>query len=140
MLTGRRYFLASLALPLVVPLIVASLAYVTSSELAAGFAVVFMFSLILGGIPYLIFIVGVLLWSRTRSLEAIRKLSYIAPLLFVIVAAVLSPVPLLFGASMREVSAFLALFSLYALLFGYLYVLIVNALYEVFLAKRSAPQ
>lgn len=137
MLTGRSYFLASLALPLVAPLIVASLTYMTSNEVVAGFAAIFMFSLMLGGIPYSVFVAGVLLWSRRQSLSAIRKLSYVAPFLFVIVTAALSPVALIFGIPVREVFAFIALFSLYALVFGYLYVFMVNALYEFVIAKPS---
>lgn len=136
MLTSRRYFLASLALPLVAPLVAASLVFVTASELAAGFAAIFLFSLLIGGVPYLIFVAGVLLWSRGRSDSAIRKLSFIAPLLFVLVTAAISPVALLFGLPLREIPVFIAAFAFYALIFGYLYVFIVNSVYEVFLARH----
>lgn len=136
-LTGRRYFLASLALPVGVPVVVGALAALTSSELMAGFAAIFLFSLVLGGIPYLFFAAGVILWSRKRSLAAIRRLSFIAPLLFVVLICTLSPLALPFGASIHEIAGFLLMFSFYALIFGYLYVFIVNCGYEFFLAKRA---
>jgi hypothetical protein len=136
-MTERRYFQASLALPLVVPLVIGLGTFLTSSELIGGFAAIFIFSLVLGGIPYLVFVAGALLWSRSRPASAIRRLSYVAPLLFVIVTAVLSFMALFFGIPLREIVMFVAVFSVYALVFGYLYVFIVNFLYEVFLAKQS---
>lgn len=136
-LTDRHYFQASLVLPLVVPLVLALTAFLTSSQVIDGFAAVFMFSLMLGGIPYLIFAAGVLIWSRSRPASAIRRLSYFAPVLLVIGTDLLSLMALFFGISPREVLAFVVIFSSYALIFGYLYVFIINFLYEAFFGRQS---
>jgi hypothetical protein len=135
-LTERRYFQASLALPLVVPLFMGLVAFLSPSEVLDGFAAIFLFSLVLGGIPYLLFVVGILIWSRCQSVSAIRRLSYFAPLLYVMATAGLGLIALFFGASIQEVAGFVAIFSVYALLFGYLYVFIVNFVYELCFGKR----
>ena len=137
MLTDRRYFQATLVLPLAVPLIMGAVALLTSSELIDGFSTIFLFSLVLGGIPYLLFAAAILFWSRRQSVSDIRRLSYFAPFLFVLATAGLSLIALFFGTSPQEVTGFVMLFSAYALLFGYLYVFIVNFLYEVLFGRHS---
>ncbi len=137
MLTARRYFQASLALPLVVPSVLGGAAFLTKIEAIDGFAIAFMFSLMLGGIPYLIFAFVVLFWSRHWSVSAIQRLSYLAPVLFVVTTSVLSLVALFFSASLREILWFDALFAFFGLIFGYLYVFIINLLYEVFYGEQS---
>lgn len=112
-------------------------ARLASNEVINGFAAIFLFSLVLGGIPYLLFVAGVLFWSPRQPVEAIRRLSYFAPVLFMLATAVLSLVAVFFGVSLREVGLFVAVFSVYTLLFGYLYVFIVNFLYEILFGKPS---
>lgn len=113
------------------------MAQLTSSEVVDGFAAIFLLSLALGGLPYLFFITAILFWSRNKSVRAIRRLSWFSPVLFVLATAALSLAAIPFGATFREVFLFVIIFSVYALVFGYLYVFVINYLYEIFFGKRS---
>ncbi len=137
MLTERRFLQSSLVLPLAVPLIIGLIGQLTSSEVVDGVAAIFLFSLALGGLPYLLFIAAILFWSRNKPVRAIRRLSYFAPVLFVLATSVLSLAAIPFGVTLREIFMFIVIFAVYSLLFGYLYVFIINYLYEVFFAEHT---
>gem|GEM_PF-6266808 len=113
------------------------MARLTSSEVVDVFAAIFLLSLAFGGLPYLLFVTAILFWSRNKSVRAIRRLSYFSPLLFVLATAALSLAAIPFGIALREIFLFIVIFSVYALLFGYLYVFVINYLYEIFFGKRS---
>ena len=136
-LTERRFLQLSLVLPLAVPLAIGLMARLTSSEVVDVFAAIFLLSLAFGGLPYLLFVTAILFWSRNKSVRAIRRLSYFSPLLFVLATAALSLAAIPFGIALREIFLFIVIFSVYALLFGYLYVFVINYLYEIFFGKRS---
>jgi 4-amino-4-deoxy-L-arabinose transferase-like glycosyltransferase len=112
-------------------------ARLASNDLINGFTAIFLLSLMLGGVPYLLFVAGILFWSRRQPVEAIRRLSYFAPVIFMLATAVLSLVAVFFGVSLREIGLFIAAFAIYTLLFGYLYVFIANFLYEILFDKPS---
>ena len=137
MLTERRFLQLSLVLPLAVPLAIGLMARLTSSEVVDVFAAIFLLSLAFGGLPYLLFVTAILFWSRNKSVRAIRRLSYFAPVLFALATAALRLAAIPFGIALREIFLFVVIFSVYALLFGYLYVFVINYLYEIFFGKRS---
>ncbi len=137
MLSGTCYFQLSLTAPLVVPLFF-FLISVAMNEVFA-LSTVLIISLAIGGGPYAIFAVAVLIWSRNRQPATLRKASYFAPLIFLVWALcfLLSPLLLLTGAEAKEIFGILLIFSAYTLVIGYFYVLLINAVYELFLSHRS---
>ena len=137
LLTERRYLLASLLIPLILPLLLGLAAKLTGNELLTGFAAIFLLSLAFGGIPYLIFGAGVLIWSRDRSTDRVRRISYWSPLLFLLGLSVLDFFFLILGGDLHEFLGFLLLSSVYVLLFGYLYVFLVNFGFEMLFGKES---
>lgn len=98
----------------------------------------FIFSAFFGGVPYFLFIIGIVVWLRHKTANEIKLASWILPVLF-------TPV-LWFGLFLMEVLDPLhknidivsfnwipdLLIGLFALPFGYFYVLLVNGLTYLF--------
>ncbi len=135
MLSGTRYFQISLATPLVIPLLFVAFSAATGN--VSALSAVLLASLVLAGGPYLLFATIVLIWSRNRQAATLRRASYFAPLIFLTFCFTLSPLLLLTGSGVKEVLSVLLLFSAYTLAIGYFYVLIINAIYELFLSHHS---
>jgi hypothetical protein len=140
LLTKRRYLLASLLTPLILPLLLGLAAKMTGNELLSVFAAIFLLSLALGGIPYLIFGVAILIWSRGRSIDEVRRISYWSPLLFLLGLSVLDLFYLMFSGDLHEFLGFLLLSSVYVPLFGYLYVFLVNFGFEMLFGEEPDDQ
>lgn len=100
----------------------------------AGF--ILFFSLILGGVPFILFLIGAFVWMRDKDGEQLRQMTFIAPIIFM---AVLFGCSLVFGI----VGAFIAgdpsyaaggggtglILSIFAFFIGYAYVGAVNLLF-----------
>jgi tetratricopeptide (TPR) repeat protein len=130
MINARRYFLKSFSLPIFSPLLAVLI-------LRPGYSgwqllvLVLWGSLIIGGIPYLLFIVGLLHWARNKDFRAIRRVTYVAPLLFILVfvycVAALIPFQVLTIGEVRVEAYWVQLSCIFILIFGYFYVLLTNA-------------
>lgn len=125
--------MTSLVLPIVIP--VSLIPFGINNAISA----ILIFSLVFGVIPYLVMCVGIIVWARDKNERDMRRLSYFAPLLYIIVlaASLLVLTVLTSGAAFqaKEYLAVLALFSIYAVVVGYIYVLLINLVYELTLSK-----
>src|ERR1051325_4098294 len=77
----RRFFQLSFALPILVPAI---LWLLPTNNIVL---IILRVSILLGGLPYILFIIPVLVWSRNKSGDEIRFFTYFSPLIFGFVLA-----------------------------------------------------
>jgi hypothetical protein len=139
---GINYFRLSLAVPLLVPVLAIALnllsqfvsgsSEVTEATRWTGFLI---FSLLIGGLPYLVFVGAVVLWSRGKTARAIYRLSFVSPLLFAAVFVTLwIPFVLITDASPYAFDVAFTSGGYYAVIslgLGYVYVALVHAAYLV---------
>lgn len=122
-MTQKTYYLFALTMPLWLPLAVFPL---WRSQSFLGLGVYLFCSLIYGGVPYVVFLIGVLVWARNKTGAAIQRTTVFLPVLF----ALWQPIALLIFSilegSSRElnVAPFFLLFALFAFVIGYAYVVI----------------
>ena len=130
---GKRYFQASLFLPLIVPVIV--LLLFEPSFAYGGVVFILIFSLFLGGIPYLLFLIGLFVWMRKKDVHAVQRMTFFAPLLFapmfVFCALAAVPIQYLMIGEVRIEADVVFQCCVVILVLGYAYVLVVNAGYGV---------
>ena len=130
---GKRYFQVSLLLPLIVPLIV--LLFFKPSFAYGGVTMILTFSLYLGGIPYVLFVIGLFFWMRRKDAREIQRMTFISPLLyagfFVLCAVAFVPIQYLLIGDVRIEANVVLLCCVVILVLGYSYVLVVNAGYAV---------
>ncbi len=135
---GKVYFLASLLLPVIVPLSILPIAF--NNLLTA----LLIFSLWFGGVPYLIMSFGVIIWAKNKNETQLRKLSYVLPLLFVLVMVIVYLLFILYvqglDFNMTEFVQIIIAFAGYAVAIGYFYVIVVNIIYELVLSKNEEYQ
>lgn len=128
-MNSKRFFQYSLALPLIPPLLVLPLWFVRDSinenSPLALVPIVIAYSGIVGGIPYFILAVGLLVWMRNKDLPSIKKALLAAPALMLpIFAACLAIYTIVFEKhpSFNEYFLGLIVFSIFIILFGFVYV------------------
>ncbi len=137
-----NYFRLSLAVPLLVPVLAVALTLLNqivsgSSEATeiTRWTAFLVFSLLIGGLPYLVFVAAVVLWSRGKSARAIHRLSFVSPPLFAAVFVTLwVPFVLIADSSPYAFDAALTSASYYAafcLGLGYVYVALIHGAYAV---------
>ena len=130
-MTPRRYYRGSLVLPVLLPILV--LPFFGES----GISAILWLSLGFGGIAYLFYGAGLFYWlGKLTTSKSMRRLTYIAPVLFV-------PVQALFWLGSFYIQKLsnpelvggwegIPAFAVYILILGYSYVAVVNAGYFVF--------
>ena len=141
-MTLQNYYRWALLLPLVVPAVFSLLALVPEPRVpqAVGALLMFLFySLLIGGIPYVLFALGFLVWSRGRDARSVRKAIYVSPLTY---AGVLSACVLGYAAwdgdlTHQGAGGTLILLGSCAFVFGYAYVALAELL-RVWLGARVA--
>src|SRR5688572_10131474 len=90
----KRFFQISMLLPLAFPLAFCGLVYwlwgyrveASGSPLFSAVvyvALIFGYSLYLGGIPYVLFLIGLFIWMRAKTAGEVQRMTYVAPLLFI---------------------------------------------------------
>jgi hypothetical protein len=79
-MTVRDYYLRALFLPLAVPVLATPL--LLMGEAAATVAVMLQYQVLIGGIPYLLFVGAFLLWSRGRPDGQVRRAILLSPFVF----------------------------------------------------------
>jgi hypothetical protein len=130
-----RFYRLSLALPLAVPLLIAPLGFLHARlPLWLVWVLVYTeFSGVIGGVPYLILIVGILYWSRRKSDAQFKRALALSPILMLPLAGVMVALALSGEAWFKPENAlplsdtilmFLGLVP-FILGFGYVYVLLV---------------
>jgi len=132
-----KYYRATLALPLLVGAVVFLLG--RSAVLPAVPDVVW-FSMLLGGMPYLLLAAVMFFWIKGKPEKAIHQVIYASPFIMVVLLAVAVPLflPAIHGARAADrgmVDAF-ARHSIFTLLLGYLYVAAVQSVYLALKAMR----
>ena len=134
---ARLFLKLSMFLPIVVP--IATYLAVASGAVTlkgyGGLLVVVMFSLLIGGIPYLIFLVGFFVWMRGKTADQIRMATWLAPVICTGVFAACAFIVILLQAlssAGTRVDGDIAGYAVFVIAFGYGYVLIVNVGYFLF--------
>ncbi|HEX2091880.1 MAG TPA: hypothetical protein VHG28_05725 [Longimicrobiaceae bacterium] len=129
-MSTRRYYQASLSLPLLVPLAAALVGAVAPERSGvADVASILVFSGIYGGLPYVVLAAGLLRWWRGRGDREIRTSIHLAPLLML----PLQLVPLIAYSMLSGPGAWtrmgqgILFFGGFVLGLGYLYVLVAEA-------------
>ncbi|NOT48022.1 MAG: hypothetical protein HOP17_09795 [Acidobacteria bacterium] len=132
-LREKRFFQIAFFLPLILPLIpLVGLPAVLDFQVNGAMAVIAFFliaSLILGGVPYLFFLIGVFTWMRGKDGQQVRQMTYIAPIIYAGVLIVCCTlVGVVGGIFQREPSALAGgivsgmFLSIFGLVTGYAYV------------------
>jgi len=132
------YYRWSLALPICLPLaVILALAPLTLVQDSVPFPltavlVVFVWSLIMGGVPYLILAGGLWFWMRGKSERGLRRITYLAPLVMIgVYALCLVALSLALGLGpepWESTLGFMALSAVSILGLGYLYVFFIDGL------------
>lgn len=137
---AKRYLQFSFLLPLIVP----SLILLTAKTTFAYGAIIpiLTFSLFLGGLPYLLFIIGLLICTRRKDASAIQRITFIAPLLFIPVfllcVLVFIPIQLLMIGDVTVEANVVVGCCIVILILGYIYVAVVNAGYAILKVLKFA--
>lgn len=122
-MSARSYYRWALALPLLVPALLSPLMLLDPAP--AGVRVVMLFlswSVLIGGVPYVLFAIGFLLWMRGRPNHAVRKGIYMSPLVFAVWLMVCLSLFLAVDGTLGSSSEFVGLFAIFGVVFGYGYV------------------
>jgi len=126
----RRKYQFLLALPFLVPLLLSPLWLLSGENGVGGVILVFFFySLLIGGIPYLILAIAMVWWMRNKEERSIRICLLLSPLLMIACTAVCLAIytfvadaqPTL-RETIEEYLEGMLFVSVFILLFGYLYV------------------
>lgn len=133
----RTYYRWALLLPLLVPALASAL-----QSLLPGFASVVAYllfmSVLIGGVPYLLFAAGFLLWMRGASDARVRRGILLAPLTYTVVMLVCLTLFLLITGTFANSADSLGTFVWFALVFGYGYVALAE-LGRALLRPGTAP-
>ena len=134
--TTKRFFCFALTSPLWLPLLFSPLVYFDLFEgLPALPALVglLLASLVIGGIPYVIFLWSVFLHFQQREMHTLRIATWFFPLLFAGVIALLAFILGMAGNGNRwnEAAWMAAIFGGFSLVFGYGYVLLTEISYRL---------
>ena len=84
-MTANRAYKLSLPLPIIVPILAVCLAFLESSfsKQFNELLLITIFSGIVGGLPYLVVCLGILLWSRKRTLRSLKIALLCSPFLMI---------------------------------------------------------
>lgn len=121
----KSYYRRMLALPLLLPALTLPLQWVQSLPgVLEAFVFLMTWSLLLGGIPYLLFATGFLLWMRRVPEGRVRIGILLSPLVYTCVLVVCLTLFLLVDGTLAHSSDSIGGLVLFGLLFGYAYVAI----------------
>ncbi len=135
-MTRKRWYHCSLLIPLVVPLLVMLAAKLTgtflkSNSLLGWFSLAALLQLVLGGFQYVLFVFFVMGWGREKTMKQIERASWVMPLWFWPWCTLWL---LLLTTFMGRVHFFIMI-GLFAIPYGYFYVLLAHTL--TWLLKKS---
>ncbi|HEY6000830.1 MAG TPA: hypothetical protein VI078_16205 [bacterium] len=131
------YYRITLALPLLVSAVVYLLG---KSALFPAIADIVWFSMVIGGMPYLLLAAVMFFWIAGKPEKTVHQVIYLSPFFMVLLLALAVPVflPSLRGASaaQRTLVDSVARHSIFTLVLGYLYVAAVQSVYLCLKALR----
>jgi FtsH-binding integral membrane protein len=117
----RSYYRWALLLPIVLPLVAYGVILLAPRQGDA--ALYFLYaSLWIGGAPYVLFATALLVWSRGRADEEMRRAILLSPIVFTALLMVCLTLFLLVDARLGSNLDFLAVSAGFGLAFGYGYV------------------
>jgi tetratricopeptide (TPR) repeat protein len=126
---ARRYFLFSFLLPIILPLVTLLVTRAGFRESNSGVLILWG-SLLIGGVPYILFLAALFYWARDKDFKAIQRVTPIAPLLFIPVfvycALAIIPLQILKTGEVRVEGNVVFNFCILILILGYFYVLLAN--------------
>ena len=138
MITLRQYYFFAILLPIIVPAIPWSLAYLNiefvNSNLVAFVVHIIMISTFVYVPQYIFFLVWAFLKYRKESNENIRRFSFKAPLYFLLFEVLGLLLVMIYNISevtatdVTEASGILVFFASLAIVFGYSYVALAHSL------------
>lgn len=134
----KTYYRWTLLLPLLVPALAWPLLNLLSSGFAGMAAYLLFLSLLIGGVPYLLFAIGFLLWMRDASDARVHRGILLAPVVYTAVMVVCLTLFLLVDGTFSNSSDSLGTFVGFALAFGYGYVALAE-LGRLLLRPGTAP-
>ncbi|HEU0015705.1 MAG TPA: hypothetical protein VFQ45_18655 [Longimicrobium sp.] len=129
-MTTRTYLRLSLLAPVVVPLLLLPLLLIDPLPAVVGSLMgILLFSLLIGGIPYVLFAVGLYVYLDPADERGWVRASWAAPLLYVPVlcACLLALSLLMVRPEQGSLLAGMAYYAAWGLGVGYFYVLLVHA-------------
>jgi hypothetical protein len=124
----KNYYRWALLLPLALPAL-ASLLLVMEPR-APGLVLVLMYlswSLLIGGVPYLLFAAGFLVWMRRVPEGRVRAGVLLSPLVYAVVLLICFTLFLVVDGTLANSMEFLGVLVVFAVLFGYAYVALAEA-------------
>ena len=137
-----RAYKLSLLLPIIVPMLFAPAFFFIRSlgESGAMALMTILFSMVYGGIPYLILVGILLFWMRGKNEKQIRRALLSSPLLMLVILQVCAGLWIAFVSEatpkINQFVGLLIVLSPFVLLFGYIYVGIAFGIIEL-LKKRK---
>jgi surface polysaccharide O-acyltransferase-like enzyme len=135
----KSYYRWALALPLLLPALATPL-LMADDRLPGvlGAVVMYLFySMLIGGIPYLLFATGFLLWMRRAPDDRVRTAVLLSPLLYTLVLLAWLAAFLPFDGPIGDSLAALGVFAAFGVSFGYWYVALAE-LARLLLCPRTA--
>ncbi|HEY0015066.1 MAG TPA: hypothetical protein VGC13_02065 [Longimicrobium sp.] len=124
----KNYYRWALLLPLAVPALASPLLLLEPK--APGLVVVLMYlfwSLLFGGVPYLLFAAGFLVWIRRAPEHRVRAGVLLSPLVYAAVLLVCFTLFLVVDGTLVNSAEFLGMLAIFAVFFGYAYVALAEA-------------
>jgi hypothetical protein len=122
-MSTRSYYRWALVLPLALPLLSTGLMLLDGMPSLVNAVNLYLYwSLLLGGIPYVLFATGFLLWSRGRSDAQVRRGILLAPLVFTPWLVVCLGLFLTVDSGLSSGTELMGALAGYGLGFGYVYV------------------
>lgn len=123
----KSYYRWALALPLLVPALGAPLALLEPQGAVGVVLFLLYWSVVIGGVPYLLFAGGFLLWMRRVPEQRVRRGILLAPLAYTAVLLVCFALFLVVDGTLANSSDSLGTIAVFSLFFGYLYVSVAEA-------------
>lgn len=119
----KRYYRFALALPLLVPALLSPLISLEAGPQALRLVLfVLYWSVVIGGVPYLLFAAGFLLWMRDKPDASVRGAVLLSPLLYSVVLLACFALFLMVDGALRSSSDSFGMIAVCAVVVGYLYV------------------
>lgn len=131
----KTYYRRALLLPVVLPFLAYPL-LLLGDGVGSG-TIMLQYSLVIGGIPYLLFAGGFLLWMRGRTERAVHVGILLSPLVYAMVMMTCLTVFLGADGMFQSGLEMLGIAGAFSLLFGYAYVALAEA-GRVLLRRRGA--
>jgi hypothetical protein len=127
LMSVKGYYRWALLLPLLVPALASPLALLEPKGVLGAVWFFLFWSLVVGGVPYLLFVTGFLLWMRRVPDERVRMGILVSPLVYTGVLISCVTLFLLVDGALAGSSDSLGGFALFAVVIGYVYVALAEA-------------